>query len=106
MNSILSTKRIEIVIETEKLEELVSLLMEAGAKGYTVIKKAGGLGLRGLRNPDNALWDEGNVFVTLVCKEDQTVRIVQGLHPWLKKFGGMCLISDCVRLEVEGSAVS
>ncbi|MCP5242485.1 P-II family nitrogen regulator [Nitrosomonas sp.] len=99
MSSNLSTKRIEIVVEAEKLEELICLLIEAGTKGYTVIKKVGGLGLRGTRNPDDALWDEGNTFVTLACKEDQVVRIVQGLSPWLKKFGGMCLISDCERLE-------
>lgn len=104
MNSILSTKRIEIVVEMRKLEELISLLLEAGAKGYTVIKKVGGLGLRGTRNPDEALWDEGNVFVTLICKEDQAVRIVQGLHPRLKQFGGMCLISDCERLEYHAAS--
>ena len=99
MKSILSTKRIEIVVDAEKLDELIDLLIEAGAKGYTVIRKVGGLGSYGTRNPDDAIWDEENALVTLACKEDQAVRIVQGLRPRLKKFGGICLISDCERLE-------
>lgn len=99
MNSTLPMKRIEIVIDAGKLEELIGLLMEAGAKGYTVIRKAGGLGSRGKRSPDVVLCDEGNAVVILACKEDQATRIAQGLRPRLKKFGGMCLISNCEWLE-------
>jgi len=104
MESTLPMKRIEIVIDAGKLEELIGLLMEAGAKGYTVIKRVSGLGSRGTRSPDVVLCDEGSAIVILACQEDQAVRIAQGLRPRLKKFGGMCLISSCEWLE--GPAVS
>ncbi|MBX3640395.1 MAG: transcriptional regulator [Nitrosomonas sp.] len=99
MSPTLSMKRIEIVIDAGRLEELISLLMEAGAKGYTVIRRVGGLGSRGTRSPNDVLWDEGNSVVILACKADQATKIMQGLCPKLKKFGGMCLISDCEWLE-------
>lgn len=104
MDTTISMKRIEIIIDAGKLEELISLLMETGAKGYTVLKKASGLGARGARSPDVVLCDEGNAVVILACKEDQASRIMKGLQPRLKKFGGMCLVSDCKW--VEGPPIS
>jgi len=104
MESTLPMKRIEIVIDAGKLEELIGLLIETGAKGYTVIKRVSGLGARGMRSPDVVLCDEGSAVVILACKKDQAARIMQGLYPRLKRFGGMCLVSDCEWLE--GPAVS
>ncbi|MCB1948139.1 P-II family nitrogen regulator [Nitrosomonas sp.] len=104
MASTLSMKRVEIVIDAEKLEGLVSLLMDAGVRGYTVLKKAGGLGSRGTRSPDDVLWEEENAVVILACKEDQANKIVDALRPKLKDFGGMCLLSDCEW--VEGPPIS
>ena len=104
MDSTISMKRIEIVIDAGKLEELISLLLKTGAKGYTVLRNAGGLGSRGTRDPNEVLWDDGNAVVVLACKEDQAAKIVAGLSPKLKEFGGMCLLSDCKW--VEGPAVS
>ncbi len=104
MDSTLSMKRIEIIVDAGKLEELIGLLMETGVRGYTILSRAGGLGSRGTRSPNDVLWDEGNAVVILACKEDQATKIVKGLHPKLKKLGGMCLISDCEW--VEGPAIS
>lgn len=104
MDSTIAMKRVEIVVDAEKLEELISVLMDAGVRGYTVLKKAGGLGSRGTRSPDDVLWEEENALVILACKEDQAAKIIKGIQPKLKDFGGMCLISDCEW--VEGPPIS
>ncbi|MCP5244548.1 MAG: transcriptional regulator [Burkholderiales bacterium] len=104
MNSTISMKRIEIVIAEEELENLIHLLMETSVRGYTVLKKAGGLGSRGTRSPDDVLWQEENAVVILACKQDQADKIVAALRPRLKEFGGMCLLSDCEW--VEGPPIS
>lgn len=104
MDSTISMKRIEIVVTAEELENLIHLLMECSVRGYTVLKKAGGLGSRGTRSPDDVLWEEENAVVILACKEDQANKIVDALRPKLKGYGGMCLISDCEW--VEGPAIS
>lgn len=104
MNSTIAMKRIEIVIDEEKLEELITLLNEVGVRGYTFLKKAGGLGSRGTRRPDGLFFEEENAMVILACQEELTQKLVTALCPKLKGFGGMCLVSDC--LWVEGPTVS
>jgi len=97
-------KRIEIVIDEEKLEELITLLNGVGVRGYTFIKQAGGLGSRGTRRPDDLFFEEHNAMLILACQELRAQKVIDALRPKLKDFGGMCLISDC--LWVEGPAVS
>ena len=88
-------KRIEIVVDEESLEELIRLCREAKIRGYTVIKKAGGLGSRGERNPDDYSLEEENAVMVVACEENQAERLIMLLRPKLKDLGGMCLISDC-----------
>ncbi len=99
MNNTIAMKRFEIVVGIEKLEELVEILDKTGVRGYSLIKNVGGLGSRGVRDPDDVLYEQENVMVVLACKDDQAQRVVSELKPVLKGFGGMCLISDCFWLE-------
>ena len=100
----ISMKRIEIVVDEESLEELIDLCQEAEIRGYTVIKKAGGLGSRGERDPEDYPLEEENAVMVIACEEDQAENLILLLHPRLKEFGGMCLVSDC--RWVKGPAVS
>ncbi len=104
MDNTITMKRFEIVIGIEQLEHLTDILDRCAVRGYTVLKNAGGLGSRGMRDPDDVLLEQENVMVVLACKDDQAQRVVNELRPALKSLGGMCLISDC--LWVEGPAVS
>lgn len=104
MDNTITMKRFEIVIGIEQLEHLTDILDRCAVRGYTVLKNAGGLGSRGMRDPGDVLLEQENVMVVLACKDDQAQRVVNELRPALKSLGGMCLISDC--LWVEGPAVS
>src|SRR4051812_11208879 len=104
MNSTIAMKRIEIIVDEEKLEELIAVLNGAGVRGYTFIKEAGGLGSRGTRRPDDVLLEEQNAMLILACQEPQAQKVIDALRPKLKDYGGMCLISDC--FWVEGPAAS
>ena len=88
-------KRLEIVTDEDSLRELIQLVREAKVRGYTVIKRAGGLGSRGERNPDDYVFEEENAVMVIACEEDLADRLITMLHPRLKDFGGMCLITDC-----------
>jgi nitrogen regulatory protein PII len=88
-------KRIEIVVTDESLNDLIELFREAKVRGYTVIRKAGGLGSRGERNPEYYPLEEENAVMVLACEEEQAEKIIMMLRPKMKEFGGMCLISDC-----------
>ena len=104
MDSAIAMKRMEIVIDEEKLEELIGILNELGVRGYTFIKSAGGLGSRGTRRPDDIFFEQNNAMLILACQEDQAQKVATALRPKLKEFGGMCLVSDCYW--IEGPAVS
>ena len=104
MNKTIAMRRFEIVIGIEQLDQLTELLDRCAVRGYTVLKNAGGLGSRGVRDPGDVLMEQENVMVVLACKEDQAQKIVNEIRPSLKGWGGMCLISDCLWLE--GPAVS
>ena len=104
MDNTITMKRFEIVIGIEQLEHLTDILDRCAVRGYTVLKNAGGLGSRGMRDPGDVLLEQENVMVVLACKDDQAQRVVSELRPALKSLGGMCLISDC--LWVAGPAAS
>ena len=91
----ISMKRIEIVVDEESLNELIDLCQEAEIRGYTVIKKAGGLGSRGERDPEDYPLEEENAVMVIACGEDQAEKLIMLLRPRLKDLGGMCLVSDC-----------
>jgi nitrogen regulatory protein P-II 1 len=104
MNNTIAMKRFEIVVGIEQLERLTELLEKCEVRGYTVLKNAGGLGSRGVRDPNDVFLEQENVMVVLACKEDQAQRVLNELRPVMKSLSGMCLISDCNW--VEGPAVS
>jgi nitrogen regulatory protein PII len=99
MNNSIAMKRFEIVVGIEQLEQLTELLEKCSVRGYTVLKQAGGLGSRGVRDPGDVLMEQENVMVVLACKDEQAQKIAGELRPVLKGLGGMCLISDCLWLE-------
>jgi nitrogen regulatory protein PII len=92
---LIAMKRIEIVIDEESLNELIDLCRQAGIRGYTIIKKAGGLGSRGARDPEDYPLEEENAVMVIACGEDQAEKLIMLLRPRLKDLGGMCLVSDC-----------
>lgn len=98
MNNTISIKRFEIVIGIEQFEQIIELLERCGARRYTVIKNVGGYGTRGVRNPHDVLIPDENVLIILACTDEQAQEIVDELSPVKKKFGGICLITNCQRI--------
>lgn len=99
MNNTIEMKRFEIVVGIEQLDQLMELLKRCGVRDYTLIKNIGGYGSRGIRNPDDVLLTEENILVILACKEDQVHNILSEIIPTRKTLSGMCIISDCQRVQ-------
>ncbi len=95
MNDSISLKRFEIVIGIEYLNHLIELLERSEVRGYTIIKNAGGIGSRGIRNPDDALITNENAVIILACQEGHAQKVLNELQPAMKNFNGLCLISNC-----------
>ena len=86
-------KRIEIIIDALELPAVLKLLNVAGVSGYTVIKDATGKGERGTRGGELS-GTFINSYAMTACPPEQVAAVVETLRPILKRYGGVCLISD------------
>jgi nitrogen regulatory protein PII len=90
-------KKVEIIIEHRELADLLAVLkIEALAAGYTVIKEAYGAGERGNMAGDGLSGAFTNSYLLIACSEDEANRIVEIVRPILKRYGGVCLVSDAM----------
>lgn len=89
-----AVKRLEIVADAVELPELLQLIERCGADGYTVIKDVQGKGGRGLREGDTVTDAMRNVYILVACPEPVARAIVERVRPILKRYGGICLLSD------------
>ncbi len=87
-------KRVEIVIEAIEESKVIQILKEVGIDGYTVYHHVGGSGQRGDRD-SLAFGDKfENVAFVIACEPSQLGQLTEAIRPLLRKFGGMCLVSD------------
>lgn len=88
-------KRIEIVIEEHLAGRLSDQLDAAGAPGYTVIRRTGGRGHRGIRRADDPTGTATNCIFIVACEDEAIVAaILERVQGMLKRSGGVCLVSD------------
>lgn len=89
-----AVKRIEIVIEEIELENVIDELDRIGVVGYTIVPRAGGRGERGVRY--ESVQGLGNVLMTIACDEQQADLVIEAIRPILRRYGGICLVSDAL----------
>lgn len=87
-------KKVEIIISTLELNDVIEILDSINVSGYTIMKDVSGKGDRGASYND--LGEEfSNSYIMTVCtNEKQLENLVENLLPLLKKIGGICLVTD------------
>ncbi len=96
MNAVMTSKpvkRIEMVLNQDVIEEIAQKLDTLGVSGYTVIREVLGRGERGLRSGVSLGVFQYHLLL-LACEDVQVEPITEMVRPYLKRFGGMCLVSD------------
>lgn len=63
-----------------------------------MIKDVLGKGERGLMSGDELTDTFKNSYIFTVCDEEKALKIVQDIRPLLKRFGGVCIVSDVMWL--------
>jgi len=92
-------KRIDVVVDSLHLSQVLDALRGAGATGYTVRPDAEGRGDRGDRRADELSGVSSNAHVFLAVDEEQVGTITSAIRPLLSTYGGICLVGDCLWLE-------
>jgi nitrogen regulatory protein PII len=87
-------KEIEILSNSLELQNVLKKLDNAGVSGYTIIQHVIGKGNRG--NVIDDLEGHGltNGSIMTTCSEEPEHQVVEGIRPILKRFGGVCVVSD------------
>lgn len=85
-------KRIEIILPEGEADQVLEALEAVSISGYTVIPSVTGRGDRGATvlgfgNLDNS-------YVLVACEPEQQHAVVETIRPFLKRYGGICLVSD------------
>lgn len=90
----IGVKRIELVVEAIEKEEVIASLKRINIRSFTIYHHVGGSGERGVR--DEGVFGEKfeNVTFVIACSENQVKAVIEILRPVLRRFGGMCLVSD------------
>lgn len=90
-------KRIEIILPQDVMAEVTGKLDALGVSGYSVIEDVLGRGERGLR-AGSGLGVFQYQYLLIACEEARVGPIVETAGPYLKRFGGLCLVSDAQRV--------
>ena len=86
--------RIEIVVDSPHTRPVLELLRSHGLDGYTLIRGASGSGERGLQLGDEITGVSNNSYVLTTCRPEQLDAFTSELRPLLRRFGGICLVSE------------
>jgi nitrogen regulatory protein PII len=87
-------KKIEIITNSLELQKVLKILDNAGVSGYTIIEDVIGKGHRGRVIDDLEGHALTNGYIMTICNEEQEHQVVEAIRPILKKFGGVCVVSD------------
>ncbi|GAN34006.1 MAG: transcriptional regulator [Candidatus Brocadia sp. AMX2] len=88
--------KVEIIIDSLEVEHVVKFLDEIGVSGYSIINDVVGKGHRGVRSGYEFAELFKNSYIMVVCEEKEMHKIVEAIRPIIKKFGGVCIVSDVI----------
>lgn len=87
-------RKVEIVIETVKLQKVLSIIDQAGASGYTILSSVTGRGHRGRRVGGGLTDVFHNSMVMTLVDENTAVRIVQEVRKLIRNYAGVIIVSN------------
>jgi len=91
---VIAVKRIEIVVGASYSRRVTDLLDEHGVDGWTLVRNASGAGQRGQQLGDEPTGVSSNHWILAACPAERLDDLVEPLRAALRRYGGVCLVSD------------
>ena len=101
MATLYPKKRIEIVIEQIRANDAIEMLENAGAKGYTILRKVSGKDNRGIRVGGPLPYIFGNVMIIAIVSDHMATKILNKAHLLFEDVAGIVAVSDMQALRSE-----
>jgi len=87
-------KRLEIIVDSPELDEIIKLIESANVTGYTIIRDVLGRGDRGPQFGFALSGAFSNCYILVACEPETATALVEMVRPILTRRGGVCLVSD------------
>ena len=88
------TRKIEIVIDRAQASAVVAVLERHGISGWTRLRVDAGSGARGEHRDDGLSGATSRSLILTTCRPELLEPLVEDLRPILKRYGGVCLVSE------------
>jgi nitrogen regulatory protein PII len=89
-----AVKRVEIIVPEFVVADVTAALADRGLDAYTVVRGLYGRGDRGVQDGEGTAGAFSNAAVLVACPPGLAAELVDALRPLLRRFGGLCLVSD------------
>lgn len=86
--------KIEIIGNSLELEKFLEGLNNGVVTSFTVIRNVMSRGVRGAAANDLEMSVYSNIYVVAFCLKEQLNKVAEIITPILKRFGGVCYVSD------------
>ncbi len=96
-----TVKRVEIIIDKPHVRQVRRALDGFDVPGLTVFEATAGYGDRGERSGGELSDAQVNCCLLTTCRVDQVEALAKAIEPLLRKYGGLCLISDAMVIRAE-----
>lgn len=93
-----NVQRIEIVVDAPHAARVLKALRSVGIDDYTLVRGVFGSGDRGPQLGDDITGVSNNNYILTTCPPDRLQAVTDALRPLLRRFGGLCLVSEARRL--------
>lgn len=93
-------KKVEIVVESVKLNTIIFQLEEIGVQGFTVVGNISGKGVNSTLDHNQKLKVFQNTYLFTICTAEKADQIVEYMQGVLQYFSGTCFVSDVMMLDV------
>ncbi len=90
----LPRKKVEIVVESLKVNQIVFELEEIGVPGFTIVGNISGKGANGVLDHNCKAKVFENTYIFTVCTTEQADKVVDYMQGVLQYFSGTCFVSD------------
>lgn len=88
------TRKIEVVIDKKQAPAITEVFDRHGLSGWTRLRVEAGSGERGVRYDDEISGANSSNLLITTCRPELLDRVLEELRPILKRFGGLCLVSE------------
>ncbi len=95
----IQVKRLEIVVDAPFSELVTEVLERHRVEGWTIVRGAAGSGERGAQLGDEITGVSNNHVIVTTCSPERLEALVADVRPLLKRYGGICLVSDATWLD-------